>query len=230
MHIINRLPTPKLNNKAPWDLLFMSKPDISHLRTFGCICFPLLWPYNTHKPQPHTTSCIFLGYPTYTKGYICLDPITSRIYISRHVLFNETEFLASPSLSTGSSPSSFVSAPPNRSPLFDVSPSTPIPSQPASTSSSDMTTLVPVQPESPPSNPSPMPKLSQSLLNPSLGTSQSNPSQPLSSQSPFAPPPTDPSPPLSSLSPSAPPPHVSTVFSYFHQHSPHGYKVQGWHL
>lgn len=166
----------------------MSKPDISHLRTFGCICFPLLWPYNTHKPQPHTTSCIFLGYPTYTKGYICLDPITSRIYISRHVLFNETEFLASPSLSTGSSPSSFVSAPPNHSPLFDVSPSTPIPSQPASTSSSDMTTLVPVQPESPPSNPSPMPKLSQSLLNPSLGTSQSNPSQPLSSQSPFAPP------------------------------------------
>ena len=82
MHIINRLPTPKLNNKVPWDLLFMSKPDISHLRTFGCICFPLLWPYNTHKPQPHTTSCIFLGYPTYTKGYICLDPITSRIYIS----------------------------------------------------------------------------------------------------------------------------------------------------
>lgn len=100
VHIVNRLPTPNLQNLSPSELLFHSRPDIKHLRTFGCDCFPLLKPYNNHKLQPHTTSCIFLGYPAYTKGYIFLDPITSRIYISRNVLFNETDFLSSQSLST----------------------------------------------------------------------------------------------------------------------------------
>ena len=98
VHIINRLPTLNLKNQTLWELLFLTKPDISHLRTFGCICFPLLRPYNSNKLQPHTTSCIFLGYPAYTKGYICLNPVTSRIYISIHVLFNVQEFLPSLSL------------------------------------------------------------------------------------------------------------------------------------
>ena len=95
-HIINRLPTPLLNHKSPWEILFQSKLDLLHLRSFGCTCFPLFRPYNKHKLQPHTKPCIFLGYPIHSKGYICLEP-THRIYISRNVLFNETEFLSSPS-------------------------------------------------------------------------------------------------------------------------------------
>ena len=91
-HIINRLPTPVLHNKFPWELLFHSKPDLYHLRTFGYTCFPLLRPNNIHKLQPHTKPCIFLGYPAYFKGYICLVPTSLRIYISKHVLFNKTEF------------------------------------------------------------------------------------------------------------------------------------------
>lgn len=102
-HIINWLPTPLLNHKSPWEILFQSKPDLLYLRSFGCTCFPLLIPYNKHKLQPHTKHCIFLGYPTHSKGYICLEPSTHRIYISRHVLFNETEFLLSPSTSDPSS-------------------------------------------------------------------------------------------------------------------------------
>ena len=93
IHLINRLPTPKLSHKSPWEKIFHKSPDISHLKTFGCLCFPLLKPYNTHKLQPRSIPCIFLGSPAYSKGYICLDPKTYRIYISRHVLFNEAEFL-----------------------------------------------------------------------------------------------------------------------------------------
>jgi transposase InsO family protein len=102
LHLINRLPTPRLSHISPWEKLFHKPPDISHLRTFGCICFPHLRPYNTHKLQPRTTPCIFLGYPAHTKGYICQDPKTKRVYISRHVLFNESEFL--PDLSLASTP------------------------------------------------------------------------------------------------------------------------------
>jgi hypothetical protein len=93
-HLINKLPTPLLNMSSPWEQLHTIKPDISYLKTFGCKCFPSLSPYNTHKLQPKTTPCIFLGYPPTTKGYLCQDPITKKLFISRHVLFNETEFPA----------------------------------------------------------------------------------------------------------------------------------------
>jgi hypothetical protein len=35
---------------------------------------------------------VFLGYPSNTKSYLYLDPITKRVYTSRHVLLNETIF------------------------------------------------------------------------------------------------------------------------------------------
>ena len=100
IHLINRLSSPKLSHKSPWEKLFNKPPNITHLRTFGCLCFPSLRSYNTHKLQPRPTPCIFLGYTTHTKCYICLDPTSHRIYISRHVLFNETEFLPDLSLHT----------------------------------------------------------------------------------------------------------------------------------
>ena len=48
-HLINKLPTPLLSNKSHWERLFHTKPTLSHLRTFGCQCFPLLTPYNKNK-------------------------------------------------------------------------------------------------------------------------------------------------------------------------------------
>ena len=91
-HIINRLPTPLLNHKTPWEALFHKLAALSHLRISGCACFPLLTPYNSNKLQPKTKPCIFLGYPPFSKGYLCLDQSTNRIYTSRHVLFNESHF------------------------------------------------------------------------------------------------------------------------------------------
>uniref|UniRef100_A0A2N9FVX2 Integrase catalytic domain-containing protein n=1 Tax=Fagus sylvatica TaxID=28930 RepID=A0A2N9FVX2_FAGSY len=105
-HLINKLPTPLLHMSSPWEQLHNAKPNFSYLKTFGCKCFPLLSPYNTHKLQPKTIPCIFLGYPPTTKGYLCQDPISKRLYISRHVLFNETEFPAlKPDMHTTSQPS-----------------------------------------------------------------------------------------------------------------------------
>jgi hypothetical protein len=91
-HLINKLPTPNLAHKSPWETLYHTTPDLTQLRTFGCECFPLLTPYTAHKVYPKTTPCVFLGYPIHSKGYYCLDPVTHRMYISRHVLFNENVF------------------------------------------------------------------------------------------------------------------------------------------
>ena len=111
-HLINRLPTPNLKQKTPWELLFHKPQDIQYLRTFGCQCFPLLTPYTAHKLHPKTISCVFLGYPTNTKGYLCLDPVTKRVYTSRHVLFNEHVFPGLIHTSDSSASSSHASASP----------------------------------------------------------------------------------------------------------------------
>ena len=36
--------------------------------------------------------CVFLGYPPLSKGYMCLDPITNKVYTTCYTLFNENVF------------------------------------------------------------------------------------------------------------------------------------------
>ena len=107
VYLINRMPSPVLNNTSPYEILFKFVPLITHLRIFGCACFPLLRPYNSNKLQPKTVTCVFLGYASSYKGYICYDVLSNRTYVSRHVVFNESVFpyhnLASGSKSSSSS-------------------------------------------------------------------------------------------------------------------------------
>jgi hypothetical protein len=88
------MPTPVLQFRSPYFTLFQHQPDYSILRSFGCACFPLLRPYNSHKLAFRSKKCIFLGYSNNHKGYRCLDPHTNRVYLSRHVVFDETLFPA----------------------------------------------------------------------------------------------------------------------------------------
>jgi hypothetical protein len=91
-YLINRMPTPVLLHNYPFEMLFGSSPDLNHLRIFGCACFPLLRPYNHNKLQPKTTKCVFLGYAIKYKGYLCYHVPTLRLFISRHVIFDEHQF------------------------------------------------------------------------------------------------------------------------------------------
>ena len=90
--LINLLPTSVLNFHSPWSKLYSTKLDLSQLKVFGCACYPNLRPYTSHKLEPRTVECIFLGYPTGFKGYLCLDINFKRFYISRHVVFNKSKF------------------------------------------------------------------------------------------------------------------------------------------
>lgn len=89
--MINRLPTPVLNNISPFQKLFHHQPDYSTLKTFGCACYPTLRPYNRHKFDFRTARCIFIGYNSQHKGYQCLHS-SKRVYISNHVTFDENSF------------------------------------------------------------------------------------------------------------------------------------------
>jgi hypothetical protein len=72
--------------------LYGNSPSYSLFHTFGCLCYPYLRDYVSHKLAPKTTPCVFIGYSSTHKGFRCLDRTTQRVFISRHVIFYETNF------------------------------------------------------------------------------------------------------------------------------------------
>ena len=91
-YLINRQPTAVLNMDSPFHKLFGNQPNYHKLRVFGSLCFPRLRPYTAHKLEDRSTPCVFLGYSPTQSGYLCLQPHTGCIYMSRHVRFDELVF------------------------------------------------------------------------------------------------------------------------------------------
>ena len=81
-----------LHHQSPYFALYHKLPSYTYLKVFGSSCFPYLRPYNTHKLQYRSLECAFLGHSSHHKGYLCLDIHSGRVYISRHVIFNEDSF------------------------------------------------------------------------------------------------------------------------------------------
>ena len=90
-YIINRLASPVIGNKTPFELLYHYKPNHSQIKVFGCECYPFFRPYNKHKFDFHTTKCTLLGISITHKEYVCMHH-SGRIYISASVKFNESSF------------------------------------------------------------------------------------------------------------------------------------------
>lgn len=92
VYLINRLPSPVISMFSPYQKLFGVAPNYKKLRTFGCLCFPWLRPYNNNKLENRSTPCVLLGYSLSQSAYLCLQPTSGRIYVSRHVQFDEQAF------------------------------------------------------------------------------------------------------------------------------------------
>lgn len=73
-------------------MLFHGTPDYFVLRVFGCSCFPYLRRYNKNKLEFLPKNCFFLGYSSNHQGYRCLVIASGRVYLSRHVILNESIF------------------------------------------------------------------------------------------------------------------------------------------
>ena len=91
-YLLNRHPTKTLDGRTPYFALYGTQPSYTHLRVFGCACYPNLSSTAPHKLSPRSSLCVFLGYSSDHKGYRCLDLHSNRIIISRHVVFDETVF------------------------------------------------------------------------------------------------------------------------------------------
>ena len=84
---MNGMPTKVLNHKSPSEVLHKHTPDLTYLKTCGCLCFVATPSIRRDKFMSRSTSCIFIGYPYGKKAYKVLDLTTKTIQISKDVIF-----------------------------------------------------------------------------------------------------------------------------------------------
>ena len=95
VYTMNRLPTKRIEWQTPYELWQGNKPDVHHLRPFGCIAYAHLESSLRTSLQPTARKCIFLGYAPNQKGYIVQDIQNQVILARRDVTFNEQEMNSS---------------------------------------------------------------------------------------------------------------------------------------
>src|ERR1700733_3648096 len=98
-YLRNRSPTKALPNMTPQEAWTGKKPDLSHLRVFGCKALVKVPDNNRKKWDPKAKEYIFVGYWEQSQGYRVLHPITKKLAQSRDVVFFESQFLVGQSSS-----------------------------------------------------------------------------------------------------------------------------------
>ncbi|WVZ84662.1 hypothetical protein U9M48_031667 [Paspalum notatum var. saurae] len=89
VYILNRSPTKSLEDKTPFEAWHGRKPDVAHLRTFGCIGHVKVTRPNLAKLEDRSKPMVFLGYEAGSKAYRLYDPVERRVHVSRDVVFDE---------------------------------------------------------------------------------------------------------------------------------------------
>jgi hypothetical protein len=89
VYIKNRCPTKVLDSKTPQEAWSGRKPDVSHLRVFGCKAFAHVPKEKRTKLESKSMPCVFLGYYEGTKAYRLMCVKTKKIIKSRNVVFIE---------------------------------------------------------------------------------------------------------------------------------------------
>lgn len=92
VHLINRTPTPLLDNITPYEKSYKKPLDYGMLRTFGCLVFVSTLERNRTKFDNRFEKGIFLGYEAGMKGFrvYCLN--NNRVVVSRNVRFHKNIF------------------------------------------------------------------------------------------------------------------------------------------
>ncbi|KAG3018255.1 hypothetical protein PC119_g10731 [Phytophthora cactorum] len=92
IYVKNRLPSPKIENKTPFEIVYKSKPSVKQMRVFGCRTYVLTPKEKRLKWDPKARAGLFLGYDEVSKAYQVYDIEAGQVVISRDVTFDESSF------------------------------------------------------------------------------------------------------------------------------------------
>lgn len=79
--------------RTPYEHFFGTKPDVSHLRTFGCVAWVQVPKQRRRGWDNHARKCVMIGYgqDQGVKGYRLYDPAERRVIVSANVKFWEEQ-------------------------------------------------------------------------------------------------------------------------------------------
>ena len=92
IYVKNRLPSPKVAHKTPFEIVYNTKPSVKHMRAFGCQTYVLTPKEKRLKWDPKARAGIFLGYEEVSKAYRVYDIEAGQVVVSRDVNFDESTF------------------------------------------------------------------------------------------------------------------------------------------
>jgi hypothetical protein len=90
-HLLNRRYSSYTPDYTPYELMWGVKPDVSHIRAFGSVCYPLVQPASKRIGAPKIASSvgIMVGYSDESAGVVVWDPIKKNLKICRDVALDE---------------------------------------------------------------------------------------------------------------------------------------------
>ena len=90
-YLINRIATRTLVLKTPYESFKKKRPNIEHLRVFGCVGYVKITRPHLRKLDDRSRAIVHLGTEPGSKAYRLLDPATRKIVVSRDVVFDEKQ-------------------------------------------------------------------------------------------------------------------------------------------
>ena len=87
--IQNGCPTKAIKMKNPEEMYTGIRPNLSHLRILGCVAYCHILDAKQMKLEPKAVTTILVNYDEISKAYLCYNPTTRKILISRDMCFDE---------------------------------------------------------------------------------------------------------------------------------------------
>lgn len=92
-YVGNRVPTSANKcGRTPFEKWYGRKPNLSHMRTFGCMAYAHIPESERRKLDKKAVKLRFIGYAENSKGYRLFDENQRKVFIRRDVEFNENDF------------------------------------------------------------------------------------------------------------------------------------------
>jgi hypothetical protein len=91
VYLLNRAPTKSVAGKTPFEAWHGRRPDVEHLRVFGCVAYVRVTRPHLKKLEDMGVTMVFIGYEPGAKAWRFFDPVAQRVLVSRDAVFQEHE-------------------------------------------------------------------------------------------------------------------------------------------